>query len=111
MKSIFVDTVEQAVEVIKWWNNHSLALGLFQQEQLTRNGKTLALILAVLTRWTTHYLSVNRLLFLSRPLQSCVLNHREELMNAAGKKPELVAAAIEILDTVRNDTFWKNLEE
>lgn len=49
LKLPFQDCVPKALNVIKWMNNHSRALGLFRQEQLCTYQKTLALILPVIT--------------------------------------------------------------
>ncbi|KAF8062592.1 hypothetical protein FPV67DRAFT_1452391 [Lyophyllum atratum] len=55
--------IVECLEVIKWFNNHSAALALLEQEmKFTYDGKAWALILPVITRWTAHYLSTTRLL-------------------------------------------------
>jgi len=49
--------------VIKWFNAHSVALALLNDEQqFTYEGKFWALVLLVITRWTAHYLSISQLL-------------------------------------------------
>jgi hypothetical protein len=58
LKLPFQDCVPKVLNVIKWMNNHSRALGLFWQEQLYTYRKVLVLILPVLIRWTAHYLSL-----------------------------------------------------
>ena len=62
LKGFFIAIIDDALEVVKWFNSHSQALGLLQSVQLHKLGKILALILPVLTRWTSHYLSVRRLI-------------------------------------------------
>jgi hypothetical protein len=109
MKNIYIDTMDDAMEVIKWFNNHTYALGLFQKEQLMRNNKVLALILGNLTRWSTHYVSGNRLVELKKPMQTCILNHESELLSAAGSKPEQKQVAQGIIDTVQKTAFWEIL--
>ncbi|KIK76263.1 hypothetical protein PAXRUDRAFT_110784, partial [Paxillus rubicundulus Ve08.2h10] len=57
IKHHFVQIINDTLEVVKWFNNHGQALGLLQDAQMAKFGQILALILPVLTRWTSHYLS------------------------------------------------------
>ena len=55
LKLPFLESIPLALDVVKWFNNHGAALALLQTEQrLTYHGKTFALILLVITRWTAH---------------------------------------------------------
>ncbi|OJA09942.1 hypothetical protein AZE42_14003, partial [Rhizopogon vesiculosus] len=47
--------VDNANGVIKWFNNHSFALGLLNGEQMSMSDKVLALILPIVTCWTSHF--------------------------------------------------------
>lgn len=49
LKGFFIAIIDDALEVVKWFNSHSQALGLLQSVQLHKLGKILALILPVLT--------------------------------------------------------------
>lgn len=81
----FAKRIEEASELINWWNNHSRALALFLQEQKTRTpGSALALIRAIVTRWTSHQMALQRLLRVKKSLQSCVVHNREDLLAAGG---------------------------
>ena len=70
LKLPFQDCVLKALNVIKWMNNHSHALGLLHQEQFSMYQKTLVLILPVITRWTAHYLSLQQLLTAKKALKA-----------------------------------------
>jgi len=49
------EVINQALEVIKWFNNHSTVLALLQTEQaLTFQGLFWELILPAITQWTAH---------------------------------------------------------
>ncbi|KAJ8595427.1 hypothetical protein M405DRAFT_759096, partial [Rhizopogon salebrosus TDB-379] len=61
--------VDNANEIIKWFNNHSFALGLLNTEQVSMSNRALALILPVVTCWTSHFCSVSRLLEVSKPMK------------------------------------------
>jgi hypothetical protein len=54
-----VTSLTLALDVVKWFNNHSQALDKLQIEQIiTYDSKSWSLILPVITRWTAHYLSL-----------------------------------------------------
>ena len=98
---------ESALEIIKWFNNHSTALDLLYKEQiLSQLEHVLALLVPVVTRWTSHYLSICRLLKVSSPLRTVVVRMEDRLRVAAGSKREQVEKAESIIAMVRNDALW-----
>ena len=104
------EDINHALEVVKWFNNHSTALELLRQEQvLTFSGTAWALILPVITRWTAHYLAVTHLLKLKQPLQLCWTRNEERLMVCAGTKEELKEKARLIQEVVMDQSFWYQL--
>ena len=99
--------IESALEIIKWFNNHSTALDLLYKEQiLSQLEHVLALLVPVVTRWTSHYLSICRLLKVSSPLRTVVVRMEDRLRVAAGSKREQVEKAESIIAMVRNDALW-----
>ncbi|KAF8581077.1 hypothetical protein K439DRAFT_1296479, partial [Ramaria rubella] len=82
------------------FNNHSHALGLLRQEQIITNNQVVALILAVITHWTSHYLSLTRLLEVNKALRACVIKNGDTLLECAGPKPEAWCKVKEIVDTI-----------
>jgi hypothetical protein len=109
LKLVFINSAQEAVEVIKWFNNHSRALGILRKEQLRRTSHPLALIMAVITRWTTHYLSMQRLLELSKALRAVVDWEYKTLMEAAGTKDDAPARAEKVFAIIKDTHFWENL--
>ncbi|CAE6515560.1 unnamed protein product [Rhizoctonia solani] len=105
----FMDSTNKAQIIIKWFNNHSRALGLLRQEQHHTLGKTLALIMAIATRWTSHYHSLRRLLDCIRPLRAIAVSQRDTLLLAGGKAPKAREAASEVLDILNSDQFWMDI--
>ncbi|KAF8834999.1 hypothetical protein BDN67DRAFT_913792 [Paxillus ammoniavirescens] len=57
-KVTLLATIDQAADMIKWFNNHSCALGILHHEQMVTYQQTLVLILPVISQWTTHFLSM-----------------------------------------------------
>lgn len=102
--------IEQASELISWFNNHSYALNLLYAEQTTCpdiGNVALALIRAVITRWASHVYSLGRLLRVETPLRSVVLKRGAEIRESAGKKKKEKEKADEILAIVRDQHFWE----
>lgn len=105
-----MNTVEEASKVIKWFNDHTYPLGLLRKEQKSLGMKVLSLIHAC-HRWASQYTSCNRLLILREPMQRLALTYKDELLSAAGKKPEQREAAQSILRITTTALFWSRLEE
>ncbi|KAH6903798.1 hypothetical protein BKA70DRAFT_1103704, partial [Coprinopsis sp. MPI-PUGE-AT-0042] len=110
IKSPLIHVVSEALEVVKWFNNHSRALGLLRAQQMESNGLNhiLSLILPVLTRWTSHYLSLSRLLRLQLYFMGLLLSSskREALVTAAGPKAEQRRKAEEVIGIIERPDFW-----
>ncbi|KAI4293797.1 hypothetical protein K525DRAFT_181093, partial [Schizophyllum commune Loenen D] len=106
--------MDRATEVVKWFNNHSLALGLLRQEQSVAHpsGKALSLILPATTRWTSHYLCIARLLDLESSLRVLPISatNQDTLKRAAGPKRDAKAKVNEIIKTILDLEFWERLK-
>ena len=103
-------TIKDANSVVKWFCNHSWALGQFNAEQRASNNGTLAFIKAVITRWTAHYCSVSRLLELQPILRSLVIKKEAELIKSVGTVASLRESAKIIMRKIKDQTLWDNLE-
>src|SRR4051794_14923457 len=104
--------INSAIEVIKWFNNHSYALGLFNAEQLATDkalNEALALILPVITRWTSHFCALARLLAVNKPMKLTVTRCEDELIESVGSKPKSKEKARRILKRVMDPHWWKEL--
>jgi hypothetical protein len=111
LKLPFQDCVPKALMVIKWMNNHSRALGLFRQEQLSTFHKVLVLILPVITRWTAHYLSLQRLLTVEKALRASWLKWSDTMIASAGSKSDDKAKAIAVQEAVEDSEFWYRIKK
>ncbi|KAJ2986487.1 hypothetical protein NUW54_g9747 [Trametes sanguinea] len=136
--SDYKETVEASLDIIRWFNNHGSALDLFNQEQVltyqarlqeqrlsgtahrdyplaalsTLSERPLALILPAKTRWTSNFQSASRLLTVSRALKTCVLRHKEVLVDI-GRRSQTANAqetAKKVVSLVEDKSFWKRLE-
>ena len=78
----FLQFTDKATELIGWLRGKTYVLSLLCEVQLTNSLHILAVICAVLTRWTTHYLSYHCLLEIQLSLQILVENEKKlELRN------------------------------
>ncbi|KAF8593765.1 hypothetical protein BDV93DRAFT_460103 [Ceratobasidium sp. AG-I] len=105
---ILAAVMGNAVSIIKWFNNHSLALGLLRKCQ-SHFGAILALLMPAKMRWTSHYRSASRLLESEKAVKTCVINHRDELISGAGPKEEHRRKAANIITIIGNEQFWAHL--
>lgn len=71
--------------------------------------KVLMLIAGVLTRWTSIFQSLERLIQCSKPLKACALNRSEELIDAAGTDARSRQTAQKVLDILNDSMFWRNI--
>jgi hypothetical protein len=120
-----VAVLEDIDEVVKWFTNHSRALGILRQAQAERHdsehaaaiarGETLAprrlltLIFPCLTRWTSHYLACSRLVSLEKDFKSFAWSKEKELLVLAGKKKEAKARARKVVRLIQDTTFWDHV--
>ncbi|KAJ7743007.1 ribonuclease H-like domain-containing protein, partial [Mycena maculata] len=99
-----------AVEVIKWFDNHGMALDLLRSVELTTLGHWLALILPVVTRWVSQYCALRRLKKLERAVRACVITHEERLLVCGGRKEGQMEKAADIVKICKDNDFWKNID-
>ena len=111
LKLPFQDCVPKALNVIKWMNNHSRALGLFHQEQLCTYQKILALILPVITWWTAHYLSLRRLLTVEKALKASWIKYSDTMIASAGSKSDDNVKAIAVQEVIEDPEFWYHIKK
>ncbi|KIK99404.1 hypothetical protein PAXRUDRAFT_8877 [Paxillus rubicundulus Ve08.2h10] len=72
----------------------------------------LTLILPVLTRWTSHYLSVTHLVKLELAFKQMLLDAGEDLqilIVCRGTKVDVKRKAKEVLDILQRPSFWPDL--
>ncbi|KAF8890190.1 hypothetical protein BD779DRAFT_1438833, partial [Infundibulicybe gibba] len=112
LKTRFVKVVDDALEVVKWFNNHSRALGILKEAQRAQSQKVLGLVLPVITRWTSHYLSTRRLLELEYIFRLLALDRsqRAALLLCAGTKADAKQKAEEIFTIIDRSDFWNDLK-
>jgi hypothetical protein len=109
-------SIDESLDIVKWFTNHSQALGLLKDEQKTgerfqATHRLRTLIFSVISRRTFHFLAVRRILTLSPPMRTLYIQHYEKLIQCAGTKRDAKEKAKEILAPIEDPQFWKNLAE
>ncbi|KIY61000.1 hypothetical protein CYLTODRAFT_415744, partial [Cylindrobasidium torrendii FP15055 ss-10] len=99
----FVDWIDHALDVIKW----TITCPTKLLSRLT----ILALILPVITRWTSHYLSVMRLMAMQTALETLVAAQKDKLLLCAGSKPEAVKSAELVIQLIGSSLMWNVLKQ
>lgn len=108
----FLDYTDKATELIGWLQGKTYVLALLRDVQQTNSLQVLAVIRAVLTRWTAHYLAYRRLLEIRLSLQILVENDEKlELRN----QQLLIGDAStrgrsrKNISLIKNSAFWHAL--
>ncbi|KAJ7238184.1 ribonuclease H-like domain-containing protein [Mycena rebaudengoi] len=108
--------VDDGLEMVKWFTNHSHALGLLKEHQkltdrFKQTGRLLVLMFPVISRWIYHFLAAHQLLTLSAPMRTLYIQDYDNLIECAGSKREAKEKAESVLEPIDNPQFWKNLAE
>jgi hypothetical protein len=108
----FLQFTDKATELIGWLRGKTYVLALLREVQLTNAQRVLAVIRAVLTRWTAHYLAYRRLLEIRISLQLLVendekleLRNRQLLIGDASARER----SRKNIAVVKNSAFWHAL--
>jgi hypothetical protein len=109
-------SMDDGLEIAKWFTNHSRALGMLKDQQKTterfkRTNRALTLIFPVISRWTVHFLCTRRFLVLSPPMRALDYQDCETLIQCAGAKADAKAKARAVLEPIEDPQFWKNIAE
>lgn len=100
---------DDATELIGWLRSKTFVLALLNEAQMKATGTAKAVIRAVLTRWTAHYMAYRRLLELQPFLRSLVyteetLPDRSKQIITGDKDARTKAAAM--VEIIKDGSFW-----
>ncbi|KAJ7226590.1 hypothetical protein C8J57DRAFT_1033821, partial [Mycena rebaudengoi] len=95
-------SIDDGLEMVKWFTNHSRALGLLKHQQtlterFKETGCLLVLIFPVITHWIFHFLAACRLLMLLAPMRTLYIHDYDTLIQCAGSKRDARENAREVL--------------
>ncbi|KAI0349246.1 hypothetical protein OH77DRAFT_1594337, partial [Trametes cingulata] len=112
---VYSDTISSALDIVRWFNNHSAALDLFNQEQTYTyrdRPRPRALFLPAVTRWTTTSQTMTRLIDVKSALKTCVVRHREQLLEIGEKSQTANAkeSARKVIASIEDEAFWSRLD-
>jgi len=103
---------DKASELITWLRSKTLVLGLLAKNQKETGSSTLAILRAILTRWTAHLRAYERLLTVRPNLVSIVYQdearpEKDKLIITGERKAK--EKAKEMCDLIKNSIFWNSL--
>jgi len=82
---------------------------VLNEEQMTTYKKIWALILPVITQWTSNFCAVSRLLQVNKAIKVTATCNQDELIEYVGGDANKVAKAERFLNCVVDDSWWKEL--
>lgn len=100
---------DDATELITWLRSKTFVLSLIAEAQLVAGEKKCAVLRAVLTRWTAHYVAYRRLLELRQALLGIVI--ADEIRSPDKKKittgdAKAKAKACKMSVRIKDPLFW-----
>lgn len=101
---------DSATTLITWLRGKTFLLALIREEQLKTSGVTLAVIHAVISRWTTHLRAYERILLLRNVLRSVTITdaNRPVSQIVIGDRAAKTRAK-KMLELIDNGVFWQSL--
>ncbi|KAE8217168.1 hypothetical protein CF319_g8679 [Tilletia indica] len=99
------------LQIVDWFRTHLVARGILRRYRRNNGDPPLELKRPATTRWTSAFTTASRLKKLRDSIEGSVISKRQELEVAAGKRPDAVAKAKEILRHVRGGSFWSALDD
>ena len=103
-------TVAMCLSVVLWFDNHSIAMTLLRAEQSKQNRPELGFVKPVVTRWSTSYHCMDRLLKQKADLQALAAYKSDELIAAGGPRAENKAKSRRIIETISSPATWHRVE-
>lgn len=111
-EDVLLEFATQACELITWLRSKVAFLGKISELYKRSHGRAKTVIRAVLTRWTSHFLSFSRLLELRATINALVaeddLFPADRKFIVTGDRPSR-EKAMAMLAIINNPVFWTSL--
>jgi len=108
VKHELIEVIKTVLEIITWFNGHSVPLAWLQDEQQLTYNKSWIIFLPVITRWLAHYHTCARLLKIERAMCACWARKADKIIMKAGNT-EKQESARAVLEPIGDVEFWKKL--
>jgi hypothetical protein len=108
VKDELIEVIKTAIQIITWFNGHSLPLAWLQEEQQLMYKTSWIIFLPVITRWLAHYHVCSRLLNIEKALRSCWYRKADDIILKVGDAGKQ-ARACTVLEPIGDSEFWKKL--
>ncbi|KAI0362751.1 hypothetical protein OH77DRAFT_1379925, partial [Trametes cingulata] len=113
----YAQVMDQAEEIIKWFNNHSRALAMLRLEQQHQySGRTVSLLYPVATRWSSRFMTCVRLLEIETAVRCLVMSKLDQLVQLTPKGKNVMETAQKqektrgLLLSALESSFWDTLK-
>jgi hypothetical protein len=104
---------DDATQLITWLRSKTLILAKIRKVFIDSKARPLAVIRAVLTRWTSHYMAYRRLLDLRLALDAVVANDalqsRDEDKTVVTGDAKAKRKALQMVKIIKDPLFWHSL--
>jgi hypothetical protein len=104
---------DKATKLITWLRSKTLVLAMIRKVRAAANLSPLAVIRAVLTRWTAHYMAYRRLLELRPALESVIANDamqsRDEDKTVVTGDAKAKRKSRRMVKIMKDPLFWHSL--
>eukprot|EP00898_Chlorokybus_atmophyticus_P001855 jgi/Chlat1/2670/Chrsp18S02983 len=107
----FVDAMKRAVDVINWFNNHSVPHAWLLDKLISLGTDAKALLLPVATRWGSQVDSLVRLLEVKNAMRALCLERYDDLLGSISKQRATQDKAKEVISWVEDSRFWQTIEQ
>lgn len=101
-----------ATALITWLRSKTFVLAMLRETQRSNGLEVLAVVRAVITRWTAHYLAFRRLLEIQQALHLMITidatKPRKESQLITGDKKAKAKARV-MVDIMKSSLFWHSL--
>jgi hypothetical protein len=105
-----INVIEEALEIIKWFNRHSDLFYWLNAEQKLTYGKILIIFLPVVTHWLAHYHSICCLLEIEESVRTLWYWKQDTIIARAGNSRKQECAST-VLQPIGDGEFWRKLRK
>lgn len=107
-----MSVTDKAGDLVTWTRSKKIVLALLRQNQIEAKARVITVLRAVITRWTCHFCSYERLVEIQVHLRA--IAYQDEAQPNSEKKiitgdAKAKAKASEMCDLIKSSVFWVSL--
>jgi hypothetical protein len=107
-----LSVTDKAGDLIAWARSKKIVLALLRQNQIEAKAQVITVLRAVITRWTCHFCSYERLIKIQVHLRA--ISYQDDARSNSEKKiiqgdAKAKAKASKMCDLIKSSVFWVSL--